>query len=77
VAVRTTWRDDLYVILAAFDANANSVTLKAIINPLVVWLWVGFITLVFGTIVAALPDPREARVAVRARVQELLARAEV
>lgn len=75
VAVRTTLREDLYVILAAFDANANTATLKVIVNPLVVWLWIGFATLVFGTVLAALPDPREARVTVRARVQELLARA--
>ena len=75
IAVRTTLREDLYVILAAFDANANTATLKVIINPLIVWLWIGFVTLVAGTLFAALPDPREARVAARARVQEILAHA--
>jgi cytochrome c-type biogenesis protein CcmF len=75
VAVRTTAMEDLYVILAGFDDRANTATIKVIINPLVVWLWIGFGTLVAGTIVAAWPDPREARAMARARVKEALARA--
>jgi cytochrome c-type biogenesis protein CcmF len=73
VAVRTTALEDLYVILAGFDAKANTATLKVIINPLVVWLWIGFGTLVAGTLIAALPDPREARATARSRVREVLA----
>ena len=75
VAVRTTATEDLYVILAGFDDRANTATIKVIINPLVVWLWIGFGTLVAGTIIAAWPDPREARAMARARVKEALARA--
>ncbi|MCI0478743.1 MAG: cytochrome c biogenesis protein CcsA, partial [Anaerolineales bacterium] len=75
IAVRTTALEDLYVILAGFDTKANTATLKVIINPLIVWLWIGFATLVAGTVIAALPDPREARVTARARVQEMLAQA--
>ncbi|MEW5721386.1 MAG: hypothetical protein AB1817_22355, partial [Chloroflexota bacterium] len=58
-----------------FDGKANTATIKAIINPLIVWLWIGFATLVVGPLIAALPDPREARAAVRARVREALAQA--
>jgi cytochrome c-type biogenesis protein CcmF len=65
----------LYVILAGFDRKANTATIKAIINPLIVWLWIGFATLVVGTLIAALPDPREARVTARSRVREALAQA--
>lgn len=75
VAVRTTALEDLYVILAGFDDKAGSVTLKVIINPLVVWLWVGFGILVVGTVVAAFPDPREERALARSRVKEAVAHA--
>ena len=75
VAVRTTALEDLYVILAGFDAKANTATVKVIVNPLLVWLWIGFATLVAGTVIAALPDPREARATIRSRVREALARA--
>jgi cytochrome c-type biogenesis protein CcmF len=71
--VRTTLLDDLYVILAGFDTKAGTATIKAIVNPLVVWLWIGFATLVAGTLVAAYPDPREEHALVRARVKEALA----
>ncbi len=75
VAVRTTPLEDLYIILAGFDATAGTATIKVIINPLVVWLWVGFGVLVVGTLIAAWPDPREARALVRSRVKEALAQA--
>jgi cytochrome c-type biogenesis protein CcmF len=73
VDVRTTALEDLYIILAGFDTKAGTATLKVIVNPLVVWLWVGFAILVAGTIVAAWPDPREERAQVRSRVKEALA----
>ncbi len=75
VAVRTTPLEDLYIILAGFDSQAGTATIKVIINPLIVWLWVGFGVLVGGTLVAAWPDPREERALARSRVKEALAHA--
>lgn len=75
VAVRSTALEDLYIILAGYDGKAGTATLKIIVNPLVIWLWVGFAILVVGTVVAALPDPREERAMARSRVKEVLARA--
>jgi cytochrome c-type biogenesis protein CcmF len=75
VAVRTTALEDLYIVLAGFDSNAGTATLKVIVNPLVVWLWIGFGVLVGGTLIAAWPDPREEHALVRARVKEALAQA--
>ncbi len=75
VAVRTTPLEDLYIILAGFDPKANTATVKIIINPLVVWLWIGFATLVAGTIIAVWPDPREERALARSRVREAVAHA--
>ncbi|MBI5030331.1 MAG: heme lyase CcmF/NrfE family subunit [Chloroflexi bacterium] len=75
VAVRTTALEDLYLILAAFDSQTGTATLKILVNPLVVWLWVGFALLVVGTVIAALPDPREAHAMARARLKEAVAQA--
>lgn len=69
VAVRTTAREDLYLILAGW-ADDGSATLKIIINPLVVWLWIGFGVFIGGTIVAMWPDAREAQAIERARARE-------
>jgi cytochrome c-type biogenesis protein CcmF len=71
VAVRTTLTEDLYVILAGWNDD-GSATLKVIINPLVVWLWIGFIVFIIGTLIAMLPDPREAKVAERVRAEKVL-----
>jgi len=75
VAVRTTALEDLYVILAGYDSKLGTATVKVIVNPLVVWLWIGFAVLVAGTLISMWPDPREEHALVRARVKEALARA--
>ncbi|MBI4671223.1 MAG: heme lyase CcmF/NrfE family subunit [Chloroflexi bacterium] len=72
VAVRTTLREDLYVILAGWNDD-GSATLKVIINPLVVWLWIGFIVFIIGALIAMLPDPREAQAVERVRAEKVLA----
>jgi cytochrome c-type biogenesis protein CcmF len=69
--VRTTAAEDLYVILAGWNDD-GSATLKVIINPLVVWLWVGFIVFIIGTLIAMLPDPREIKAAERVRADKVL-----
>ncbi len=72
VAVRSTAREDLYVILAGWDQD-GSATLKVIVNPLVVWLWVGFGVFMAGTLIAAWPDAREGRALARVRAREAVA----
>ena len=75
VSVRSTPLEDLYIILAGYDSSAGTATLKIIINPLISWLWIGFMVLVAGTVIAAWPDPREEHALVRARVKEAMAQA--
>jgi cytochrome c-type biogenesis protein CcmF len=59
VAIRTTLKEDLYAILAGYEPEGRSATFKLIINPLVVWIWIGGLVLSLGTIVIMLPDRRE------------------
>ena len=61
--VRSTWEDDLYVILVDWQPlSSQSATFKIYKNPLVNWLWLGGFIFILGTLVAAWPerDPQEA-----------------
>ena len=55
VSVRSTLREDLYLILAGWGDD-QSATIKVIINPLVAWLWIGFGVFIGGTVIAMWPD---------------------
>jgi cytochrome c-type biogenesis protein CcmF len=56
IAIRRSLAEDLYVVLAAFDLQTQSVSLQVIINPLVNWIWFGFGVLALGTGIALLPE---------------------
>ncbi|MSP12950.1 MAG: heme lyase CcmF/NrfE family subunit [Chloroflexi bacterium] len=57
-AIRSTPKEDLYVIVAGIDTQSNSLTFTAHINPLVMWIWLGGVLLILGTIIAAWPAAR-------------------
>jgi len=65
VAVRMGLREDLYLVLAGWEANGEVTSIKAYVNPLMSWLWIGGLVLILGTLVGIWPRPR--RVTVRAR----------
>lgn len=56
VALRMGPREDVYLVLAGIDENSGRVAFKLFINPLQVWLWIGALVIVAGTIVVVLPD---------------------
>ena len=56
VAIRTTAKEDLYVLLGAWDDQVA--TFLMFVNPLVMWLWVGGVVFLVGTMVALWPAPR-------------------
>ena len=55
VAIHTTLRQDLYIILAGFEQDGLA-SFRILINPLVVWLWIGGIALVLGGAIAWWPS---------------------
>lgn len=59
-AIRSTLREDLYVLLTAVEAD-GSATLKVHRNPLVAWIWLGGYTFVLGTVLVMWPHPPIAR----------------
>ncbi len=59
VAIRSTLKEDFYVILAGYDTKEITATFKLIINPLVIWIWIGGAVLTVGTLLVMLPDRRD------------------
>jgi cytochrome c-type biogenesis protein CcmF len=54
VAVRQRLNEDLYLNFAGI--NGERIILQSYIFPLVSWIWIGTLTLVFGTLVALVPS---------------------
>lgn len=57
VAIHTTLKEDLYVILAGYEKDVA--TFKVLVNPLVVWLWIGGGIMAFGSIIIMMPSRRK------------------
>jgi len=58
VAIYSTLKEDLYVVYAGDSPETNMPVLHAYLNPLVKWIWLGGAVVVFGTLVAMLPNRR-------------------
>jgi len=58
VAIYSTLKEDLYVVYAGDSPETNLPVLHAYLNPLVKWIWLGGAVVVFGTLVAMLPNRR-------------------
>ena len=66
VANRSTWREDLYLVYAGRNPETDRPIIRAHLNPLVVWVWAGVYIVVFGTLVALVPNLQVAAVKARA-----------
>jgi cytochrome c-type biogenesis protein CcmF len=67
---RSTFRDDLYVLLVDWEpVGASGATFKIFVNPLVNWLWLGSFLFLAGIFIAAWPEKEPERVAATARAR--------
>ena len=55
---------DLYLVYEGINETTGRPIIKAHVNPMVPWIWTGLIVMVFGTILALVPNAAPARVAV-------------
>jgi cytochrome c-type biogenesis protein CcmF len=60
---------DLYLVYEGINQDTGRPIIKAHVNPLVPWIWSGLIVIIFGTIVALVPNAVPVRVTAPARVQ--------
>jgi cytochrome c-type biogenesis protein CcmF len=73
---RSTAGEDLYLILSGFsELDRNQATLKVLVRPLVIWIWIGGFVIALGTLVTLLPMGRKPaheaeQVKVKAKVEK-------
>jgi cytochrome c-type biogenesis protein CcmF len=68
VANHSTLAWDLYVIYAGKDPQTGQPVIKAFLNPLVSWIWIGLLVTILGTAIALAPNLSAALAAQRHRV---------
>jgi cytochrome c-type biogenesis protein CcmF len=56
VAIKRGAAEDLYITLGGYDLAEGTATLKIVINPVVDWIWFGFMLLAIATGVVMVPD---------------------
>ena len=56
VAERSTPEWDLYVVYAGKDPQTGQPIIRAHLNPLVMWIWVGVLIVIWGTLIALVPS---------------------
>jgi cytochrome c-type biogenesis protein CcmF len=62
---RSSFGEDLYLILSGFsELQNNRATLKVLVRPLVVWIWLGGGVIALGTLIAILPPRKRQAVTV-------------
>jgi cytochrome c-type biogenesis protein CcmF len=69
VANRSSMKEDLYLVYEGQNQDTGRPIIKAHLNPLVMWIWVGAWILVAGTVVAMIPNSVPVRVPVPARIE--------
>ena len=61
VANRSTLKEDLYLVYAGRNDENGPPIIRAHLNPLVMWLWLGVYVVIFGTLVALVPNASAVR----------------
>ena len=58
VALRRRLNEDVYINFAGTGAGTN-VVMQTYVFPLVSWIWIGFLVVLFGTLVCLVPDKKK------------------
>jgi len=74
VGLRSSLKEDLYVVLSGFTPSTSKAVMHTFLNPLVSWIWIGGLVFMLGTVVCLIPDRHEKaiqKVPAPAEVEEL------
>ncbi len=69
VSIHPRLGEDVYIVLTGFDAETKSATFRVYINPLINWVWLGFILLGMGTFICLIPQSLVDKVSSRPRTR--------
>ncbi len=67
--IRSTVKEDLYLTYEGLNETTGRPIIKAHLNPLVMWIWVGVLIMIGGTVLGLIPNAPPLRVAAPARVE--------
>jgi len=56
VAIRVRATEDIYVVLTGYDLDTGLANFRVFINPLISWVWIGFLILALGTLICLIPQ---------------------
>jgi cytochrome c-type biogenesis protein CcmF len=73
VAIHSNPFWDLYVVYEGVNPGTGQPIIKAFLNPLVGWIWGGFVLLAFGTLVAMVPPLTPATASLRVPARQATA----
>jgi cytochrome c-type biogenesis protein CcmF len=68
VALHSTAQSDLYTVFEGTNPDSGLPIIKAFLNPLIAWIWIGVVIVVAGTFIALAPNL--VRTAVRQRQED-------
>jgi cytochrome c-type biogenesis protein CcmF len=75
VSIRSTVREDIYLVFQGGNLDGSKALFLLYLNPLVAWVWIGGVVLGFGTMIAMLPNkkfiPKRPRGVPAERVKEV------
>jgi cytochrome c-type biogenesis protein CcmF len=70
--IRSTLSEDLYLVYEGLNQDTGRPILKAHLNPLVMWIWLGVWIILGGTVLALVPNaPAPVRVPLASRVEQV------
>jgi cytochrome c-type biogenesis protein CcmF len=72
VALRSTLANDLYVIYEGKNPDTDKPIIKVFLNPLMNWIWIGVLIVVFGTFLALVPNMARPVTPARVAAESLL-----
>jgi len=70
--VRSTLLEDLYVVYEGQNQDTGRPIIKAHLNPLVSWIWIGVLVMILGTVVALVPNAAPVRAVAADRVETVV-----
>jgi cytochrome c-type biogenesis protein CcmH/NrfF len=56
VAIKVRWDEDVYVVLTGFDLETRLANFRVYLNPLILWVWIGFLVMALGTLCCLIPQ---------------------
>ncbi|MDB4962897.1 MAG: cytochrome c assembly protein [Myxococcales bacterium] len=71
VAIRVRMNEDVYVVLTGYDLDSQMANFRVFINPLISWVWIGFLMLAFGTLICLIPQSVVDRMSSRPRATRI------